>query len=75
MPVSKALLGENVPSELLELNVAPGNNPTKWRLAKDWFSVWKKAKNLELFKSTDSNECSPLSTHTFTDQKPPKKLR
>jgi len=23
----------------------------------------------------DSNECSPLSTHTFTDQKPPKKLR
>jgi len=53
-----------------------GNNPTKWRLAKYWFLVWKKkAKRIEVFKSIDSNECSPLSTHTFTDQKPPKKLR
>ena len=37
------------------------------------FRFEKKAKKLDVYKSIDSNECSPLSTDTFTDQKPPKK--
>jgi len=52
-----------------------GNNPTKLSLAKILIFGLKKVKKLEVFKSINSYECSPLSTDTFTDQKPPKKLR
>jgi len=60
---------------IVELNDAPATIQQSDVLQNYWFLVLKKAKKLEVFISINFNVCSPLSTHTFTDQKPPKNLR
>jgi len=54
MPVSKALLGENVPSELLS-STTHRQQSNKVTSCKIDFRFEKK---LEVFKSIDSNDCS-----------------
>jgi len=73
MPASKALPGKSVHPELLSSTTHRQQSNIVMSCKILIFGL-KKAKKLE-FKSIDSNERSPLSTDTFTDQKPPKKLR
>jgi len=77
VPIPKALLGENVHSVFLSSTThqQQSNEVKSWK--KILVFEKKKLKDTPKIRSKSNNafECSPLSNATFTDQKPPKKLR